>query len=61
MLIRFVQNFSFLAGLEDAQKFGGGGGEVGLVSSLNPSCIELELMLGYDNFRIETVSMSQSF
>ena len=54
-----VQNFSFLACLEVAEKFGGGcGGEhVATVSYLNPSYIEflwvelsqVELGLGFDN------------
>ena len=39
-----VQNFSLLAYHEVAEKFRGD------VSNLNPSCIELELGLSYDNF-----------
>ena len=47
-----MPNFSFLACLEVAEKFGMGGGggfEVTTMSNLNPSCIELELGLGFDN------------
>ena len=50
------QNFSFLAGLEVAEKFG----MVGVVwiqsetmSNLNQSWIELELGLGYDKLESE--------
>ena len=48
-----VPNFSVLACLEVAEKFGGGvvliGFQVTTVSNLNPSCIELESELGFDN------------
>ena len=40
----------YLAGLEVAEKFlGGGVGQVTTMSNLNLSCIELELGLGCDN------------
>ena len=44
-----MPNFSFLACLEVAEKFVVGGGEFreSTVSNLNPSNIELELVLGY--------------
>ena len=47
-----MPNFRFLACLEVAEKFvvGGGGFRVSTVSNLNPSNIELELGLGYDNY-----------
>ena len=44
-----VPNFSFLACLEVAEKFMGGGLAVNTMSNLNQSCIELELGLGFDN------------
>ena len=48
-----VPNFSFLDCIEVAEKFGGGVGwcgfQVTTVSNLNPSCIELESGLGFDN------------
>ena len=42
-----VPNFRFLAGVEVAEKFGVE--QVSNMSNLNPSCIELELGLGFDN------------
>ena len=44
-----VQNFSFLACPEVDEKVVVGGLPVGLVSNLNPSCIDMELGLGFDN------------
>ena len=48
-----MPNFSFLAGLEVVYKFVVVGGVVWMalstVSNLNPSCIELELGLGFDD------------
>ena len=47
-----VPNFPFLACLEVAENFMGVGCELAVttMSSLNPSCIELELGLGLDNY-----------
>ena len=46
-----MPKFSSLAGLEVAEKFGVAwrGFQVTTVSNLNPSCIELESGLGFDN------------
>ena len=45
-----IPNFSLLACLEVAEKFvvvGWGGFQVNTVSNLNPSCIKMELGLGF--------------
>ena len=54
-------NFSFIASLQVAEKFVvvRGGFQVTSMSDLNPSCIEMELGLGFDN--IAKLSQSPSW
>ena len=40
---------------------GGGGFQVSTVSNLNPSCIELELGLGFDNYFFRANFLKQRF
>ena len=54
-----MPNFSFLACVEVAEKFVvavvGGGLTVSTMSNLNPSCIEFELGLEFDNIMHNSV------
>ena len=58
----FVPNFSLIACLEVGEYFGVWGGvsgfQVTTVSNLNPSCIELELGLGFDIKMIQNMKIT---